>query len=171
MPDRDSYLALADEALIAQCRVETHRTGGPGGQHRNKTDSAVRLTHRLTGVVVTATERRSQHENRARAVSRLRRAIALEVRQPVAPDAPPSGALGRAVTDPAWPRLSQKSQDYLAVAAQVLDHLEGGEGKVSDVAARLGVSTASLVKFLSLDDDLWEMANRLRRRFGQQPLR
>ena len=50
--------------------------GGPGGQHRNKTESAVRLTHPPTGVTVTATERRSQHENREVALERLRERIA-----------------------------------------------------------------------------------------------
>jgi hypothetical protein len=89
----------------------------------------------------------------------------------VAPGSAPSALLARSVADPAWPRLSQKSEAYLTVAAQVLDHLEAAQGKVSDAARWLGTSTASLVKFLSLDDWLWEMANRLRRRFGESPLR
>ena len=177
MPDRDAYLVEAHDKLIAQSTVETYRASGPGGQHRNKTDSAVRLTHRPTGVVVTATERRSQHENRHRAIVRLRKAIAVRIREPVEPCAT-AGLTGRAaltlpqaVADPAWPRISQKSDTYLVVAAQVLDHVESCEGKISDAALRLGTSTASLVKFLSLDDDLWQEANRTRRRFGQKPLR
>jgi len=48
---------------------------GPGGQHRNKTESAVRLVHLPTGLKVTATERRSQARNRARALERLRAAL------------------------------------------------------------------------------------------------
>ncbi len=177
MPRRDAFLVEPDEKLMAECLVETYRSGGPGGQHRNKTDSAVRLTHRSTGVVVTATERRSQHENRHRAIVRLRKAIAVRVRE--RPDLPiagaeyhlPKGPLRAVLTDPQWPRVSQKSDAYLVAAAQILDHLEAAEGKVSDEAARLGVSTASLVKFLLLDEDLWEEANRLRARFGQKPLR
>jgi protein subunit release factor B len=168
MGARDNAIGLSDEKLLAQCRVETYRSSGPGGQHRNKTESAIRLTHGPTGVVVTATERRSQHENRAKAVSRLRQAMAMRIREPVAA---PSDMLRRRLADPAWPRLSQKSDDYLPAAAQILDHLESAEGKLSDVANRLGVSTASLAKFLSLDDDLWEAANHLRRRHGQTPLR
>ncbi|MYJ01125.1 MAG: peptide chain release factor-like protein, partial [Chloroflexi bacterium] len=45
-----NWLALPDEELLAQCRFERFRVSGPGGQHRNKTDSAVRLTHEPTGV-------------------------------------------------------------------------------------------------------------------------
>ncbi len=65
----------SDEELLAECAVETFRAGGPGGQHQNKTESAVRLTHRPTGIVVTARESRSQHRNRARALDRLRTAL------------------------------------------------------------------------------------------------
>jgi hypothetical protein len=122
-------------------------------------------------VVVTATERRSQHENRHRAVVRLRKAIAVRIRRPAATGTAPEGALAEVLCDPAWPRVSQKSAAYLVAAARTLDCLESAEGKVSDVAARLGATTASLVKFLSLDADLWEEAGHIRRRFGRGPLR
>ena len=168
---RDQHLTMSDDRLLAECTVETYRASGPGGQHRNKRDSAVRLTHQPTGVSVTATERRSQHENRRVAVRRLRKAMAMRVRAPADANAPPAGPLADALTDARWPRVSQKSEKYLVAAARVLDRLEAGEGKVSDVAAGLGISTASLVKFLSLDTDLWTEANRLRRRFGPNPLR
>lgn len=59
----------------ATVRVDTFRASGAGGQHRNKTDSAIRLTHLPTGTVVTATEERSQHENRAVAWKRLTTAL------------------------------------------------------------------------------------------------
>ena len=64
-----------DEALLAQCRVDTFRAGGPGGQHQNTTDSAVRLTHEPTGLQATSREERSQHRNRALALERLRRKL------------------------------------------------------------------------------------------------
>lgn len=168
---RDQHLTMSDDRLLAECTVETYRASGPGGQHRNKRDSAVRLTHEPTGVSATATERRSQHENRRVAVRRLRKAIAMRVRAPADATVPAAGPLADALADARWPRVSQKSGTYLLAAAQVLDRLEAGEGKVSDAAAALGVSTASLVKFLSLDTDLWTEANRIRRRFGQKPLR
>jgi protein subunit release factor A len=62
----------SDEDLLADCRVDTFRSGGKGGQHQNTTESGVRLTHRPTGTVVTAREERSQHRNRAIALRRLR---------------------------------------------------------------------------------------------------
>lgn len=67
---------LPAEALLAECREEFFVGGGPGGQHRNKTASAVRLLHLPTGVLVTATERRSQAQNRAAAMGRLRERLA-----------------------------------------------------------------------------------------------
>ncbi len=65
-------VALGDQALLAECEEEFFVAGGPGGQHRNKTASGVRLTHRLSEMSVTATERRSQSQNRATALERLR---------------------------------------------------------------------------------------------------
>ena len=73
----------ADEALLAQCRVETFRSGGKGGQHQNVTDSGVRLVHEPTGVRVSSRSERSQHRNRAIALERLRRKLeARNVRKP-----------------------------------------------------------------------------------------
>jgi peptide chain release factor 2 len=65
----------SDEELLAQCRVDTFRSGGKGGQHQNTTESGVRLTHGPTGIVVTARDERSQHRNRALALERLRRRL------------------------------------------------------------------------------------------------
>jgi protein subunit release factor B len=59
------------QELERECDLEFFTAGGPGGQHRNKTESGVRLRHRPSGIVVQATERRSQHENRAAALERL----------------------------------------------------------------------------------------------------
>jgi protein subunit release factor A len=63
--------ATDERSLLAATDVEVFTGGGPGGQHRNKTQNAVRLHHRPSGVVVTATERRSLEANRRAAFERL----------------------------------------------------------------------------------------------------
>ena len=58
-------------ALERDCDVEFFIASGPGGQHRNKVETGVRLVHRPSGIMVTATERRSQHANREAAFERM----------------------------------------------------------------------------------------------------
>jgi protein subunit release factor B len=65
-------LSLGDAALLAECVEEFFVAGGPGGQHRNKSATGVRLAHPATGALATATERRSQARNRSAALQRLR---------------------------------------------------------------------------------------------------
>ena len=92
-----SALALPDPALLASCEETFFVGGGPGGQHRNKTASGVRLAHHPTGVVVTATERRSQAQNRGVALERLRarlESLAREVK-PRRPTRPTRGSKER----------------------------------------------------------------------------
>ncbi|HTI15438.1 MAG TPA: peptide chain release factor-like protein [Dictyobacter sp.] len=69
------------DALERDCDIEFMVAGGPGGQHRNKVETGVRLVHRPSGLMVTATERRSQHANREAAFERM--AMRLEERQRV----------------------------------------------------------------------------------------
>jgi protein subunit release factor B len=68
-------LALDEEALLKACDVEYFIASGPGGQHRNTTASGVRLTHPPTELSVTATERRSQVQNKGVALERLREGL------------------------------------------------------------------------------------------------
>ncbi|MBU8894404.1 peptide chain release factor-like protein [Corallococcus sp. M34] len=68
-------LTLDDEALLKACEVDYFIASGPGGQHRNTTASGVRLTHAPTELSVTATERRSQSQNKDTAVRRLREGL------------------------------------------------------------------------------------------------
>ncbi|ATB31414.1 peptide chain release factor-like protein [Melittangium boletus] len=70
-------LALDDDALLKACEVEYFIGSGPGGQHRNTTASGVRLTHAPTELSVSATERRSQVQNKGVALERLREGLQL----------------------------------------------------------------------------------------------
>lgn len=65
----------SDEELLAQCRVDTFRAGGKGGQHQNTTESGIRLVHEPTGVRASSRNERSQHRNRSIALERLRRKL------------------------------------------------------------------------------------------------
>src|SRR5437879_9640374 len=82
---RAAWTRLTDDQLLEQCAVDTYRASGPGGQKRNKTSSAVRLRHTPSALIVIAEESRSQHENRARALRRLREALYLKLRVPLTP--------------------------------------------------------------------------------------
>ena len=95
----------SDEALLAECEVQTFRAGGPGGQHQNVTDSAVRLVHRPTGLTVTSRAQRSQHLNKTDALRRLR----LKLRRLNEPPPPPRRPTrpSRAATER---RLGEKSR-------------------------------------------------------------
>ena len=76
-------MPASDEELLSQCRVETFMAGGKGGQHQNRTESAVRLVHLPTGVVVTSRVERSQHRNKSIALDRLRDRLEARNRRPV----------------------------------------------------------------------------------------
>lgn len=76
------------DSLERDCDIEFIIAGGPGGQHRNKVETGVRLTHRPTGISLTATERRSQHANREAAFERM--AERIEAQQRVLPPRKPT---------------------------------------------------------------------------------
>jgi protein subunit release factor B len=69
-------LPESDEDLLGECEVDTFRASGPGGQHVNKTESAVRLKHLPSGVVVTSQQERSQHRNKSLCLQKLRERVA-----------------------------------------------------------------------------------------------
>ena len=138
-PTWADLLPLDDGALFAQCQFDRFRAGGPGGQKRNVTDAAVRLRHLASGLSAQATESRSQHENRARALRRLRRTIALRLRAPVEPGSyrapePLAAALhpGRGIL------LGRRDARFLPAVAALFDLLEVVEWRVSEAARRLG---------------------------------
>ena len=65
----------SDEDLLKECRVETFRSSGKGGQHVNKTESAIRLTHLKTGIIVNCQDERSQLQNKKKCLIRLRKKL------------------------------------------------------------------------------------------------
>lgn len=163
---RNDWLSLSDEALRRACHEDFYRASGPGGQKRNKTESAVRLRHAPTGLIVVANESRSREQNRRRALKRMREAIAYRVREPVQPVTTSSRKAGDGTL-----RIGAKDAGFLPVAAGVLDVVDANQGRLSEAAEAIGSSTAQLVRFLRSTHELWEAAQQLRVRHGLPPLR
>jgi hypothetical protein len=174
---RADWTGLSDAALLGQCEVDTYRASGPGGQKRNKTSSAVRLRHPPSGLLVIAEESRSQHENKARALRRMRQALYLKLREALPPEQlRPEALTARPEVAGARDgdgrlRPGRKSPHYWPAVGIVLDVLLALTARVSEAAEALGTSTANLIEFLRDDDKVWEQANQLRTRFGHKPLR
>lgn len=148
------YLLADDAEFDRQCRLDATRGSGPGGQKRNKTSSAIRLTHVPTGISVRAEDSRSQKSNRKAALARLRLAIALGVR-----------------ADPVATDLTALSPKDPADLARLLDILTHHHGSVSAAAADLAATTAQVSRFICANAQLLDHVNRLRSLHGLRPLR
>jgi hypothetical protein len=162
--------ALSDEQLLADCTVQFTRRSGPGGQHRNKVETAVVLTHTPTGIRAEAGERRSQAQNRSVALFRLRFALAIQVRMPVDPQEQPSElwrsrSTGRKLT------VNNEHADYPALLAEALDRVVAHEFELTTAADSLQVSTTQLARFLQQSPKAWKWVNDERLVRNLRPLR
>jgi hypothetical protein len=179
MTYRRQYLDLGDEEILAQCQVDIYKSSGPGGQHRNKVSSAVRLRHRPTGVTAHGDDSRSQHQNKLMALQRLRMNLACRLRQPVqieSSEVPPFVAecmfqpRGRPPQASRRLEVGRKDRRFWHVAAFLLDVLDAFGGHLADSAAYVGVTTGNLTSLLKSDRHLLAVAQAIRKRFGQKPL-
>jgi len=151
--------AIPPDSLLADVQEMHTRRSGPGGQHRNKVQTAVVLVHRPTGIAAEAAERRSQSENRRVALGRLRLKLALEHRTPAstAPSARWQDRVqGRQLA------VAVDHPDYPALVAEALDQLQAQGLDMPVAAAALGVTTTQLLKLFKKTPVAWMTLNRLR---------
>jgi len=157
------YLELEDPALLGQCEVHTYRASGPGGQHRNKTSSAVRLHHQPTRLIAKGEEDRSQHVNKRRALRRLRLTLATDLLDEVDPaNYLPSPLLAGCISDGRL-ELRRKDERALFVINEVLSLLHSHGGRLREAAGAIGISTANLVKFFGIDSQVWRKVSHIRK--------
>jgi hypothetical protein len=167
---RDAWLRLDDVALLKECRQERYRASGPGGQRRNKVETAIRLHHPASGLVAQAEESRYLEENRTRALRRLRERMALELRAPFDLEAPPLPPEFLAQRGPKGSlSVNPRNHSYPIVIATALDALEAARGSYAKAASALGLSTSQLLRFLRSDAGLWRAVAQARPRRGGPP--
>lgn len=168
----DRLLELDDRELLAQCAVDVYRASGPGGQKRNKIESAVRLRHQPTGISALAEESRSQHENKARALKRLRQNIALHVRRTIdVENYRPSELLAGCLTRAGRLHLGRRDQRFWPAVREILDVLQACGVRLSTAAERIGVSTGNLSAFLREEPAVWRRVSEMRTAAGLKGLK
>ncbi|MGO9597926.1 MAG: peptide chain release factor-like protein [Isosphaeraceae bacterium] len=160
---------LDADVLAAECDFHATRRSGPGGQNRNKVETAVVLTHRPTGITGLASERRTQGENRRVGLFRLRLNLALELRLPVAFGEP-------ACSQPSalWQRrcktgrivVSPEHDDFPSLLAEALDVLASTGWDPKRSAGSLGCSPSQLIKLLKCEPRALAILNHHRRQAG-----
>jgi protein subunit release factor B len=134
------------ELLLRDCEVRHERRRGPGGQHRNKTESAVVLKHLPTGVSAQAAERRSQHDNHRMAVKRLRINLALEVRSPELAEAAPT-ELWQSRRHEGRFGCSSDHEHFAPLLAEALDVVFTHQGQTPGSALQLGITSHHRTNF------------------------
>lgn len=158
---------LPIDALLAECEATHTRRSGPGGQHRNKVETAVVLRHVPTDVRAEANERRSQHENHRVAVFRLRVRLALTVRAPATEPSP----CWRSRCHAGRLAVSAEHDDFPALLAEALDVLAAEHGDMKRAAERLAVTSSQLTKFFAKEPAALRQINLQRQADGLRPLR
>lgn len=142
------------------------RDRGPGGQHRNKVETGVVLVYTPLGIEASASEKRSQHENRKVAYFRLRVELALQHR--THSGSQPSPRWSERVRGGKL-QINPSHDDFPALLAESLDTLAANDWDVRESAETLAISSSQLVKFLKLEPRALAMLNSELSARGQRP--
>lgn len=143
--------ALPVEILLKDCDHRFTRRSGPGGQNRNKVETAVIVTHRPSGFSAEANERRTQQDNRLAAVKRLRLRLAVKLRGPAGEPGTPvvASALWQSRCREGRIQINPAHDDFPALLAEALDALQATGFDLPTAAAGLGCTSTQIVKLLS----------------------
>jgi hypothetical protein len=170
-PEDDVHpAALAIERLLADCEIRRTRRSGPGGQHRNKVETAVLIEHRPTRVSAEASERRSQSENRNVAIFRLRLRLSVEVRRAV-PVPFIASALWQTRCRGGKIAVNSAHTSFPAILAEALDVVAACENDVKRAAEMLACTASQLTKLLQQEPRAIQAVNVARTKQGLHKLK
>jgi hypothetical protein len=158
---------IAPRDLLNECKESRDRASGPGGQHRNKVETRVTLTHCETGIEGCAGERRSQVQNRKKALFRLRLNLAIQVR--CIPNSPSD--LWKSRCQNGQIRCNAEHLDFPAILAEALDWIAVGSWRPAEAATALDCSSSQLIKLVKKCRPAFERVNNERAAAGLRALR